>query len=290
MAFSVDFYELHGYPKGRWDRGEFDGIRRIFCEWDDLLTLLTELDADPVWPYSFGPINAYVRRMDIEPFCRQTNDPGERYADYEYAICTIYHSTRGPTWYNETTWVEEEMFPAQSVQKIQFQQLRWDPPNRLNNQVNENLVEWEETPTKVHGEYIYRATFHRLTALPAWVLTRPGTVNINPFVTMILGITFVPDCLRYDGATINRKYTLGKLPYYDVTANFRVHSFNTSAPGTLLGVQQGGWNLHWNIRYTDATPGSGWAVLMREPALPAGGGGHAFVAGDRYWNYPPIIM
>lgn len=210
-----DFHEMYGYPRGRWERGHFYGARRIFYNWEDTFDILQYLDANPSWPYNqMGPPDSYIRRADVRPFCKQTNEVGAQLADYQYGYMDLYYSTYGPILYQGTNWVEEEMVPITRYVSLEPTYFTWEDGTSLQpgDQVNH-----------ITGGYAYRATFHRLLALPAWVLTRPGAVNLAPFATMLLGIVFNSDTLLYQGARIQRYFRPGFIPYYTLIAEFLYH-------------------------------------------------------------------
>jgi hypothetical protein len=224
-----NYYEWYGYPKARWDRGLFHGWRRLSCAWDDLFSLLLHFDANPQWPYTnIGPPDAYIRRVDIEPWCAQTNEIGASEAEYDRAVLTLWHSTLGPTLF-ETTWIEESLEPSRQMVTVANTALRWQVAGQVTGSI---AVAPAEAPQRVQGLYWYRAVFNRVLALPAWVLARPGFINANPVASVTLGLVFPPLTLRWDGASVFRRITLGRVNFYDIVANF---VFN---PDT--------WNRYWH--------------------------------------------
>jgi hypothetical protein len=252
--------EMHGWPRGKWTQGEFDGTRRIMCFWTDAAALLAELDTDPFWPdvaYPFGPKDALIRQAEVVPFGKSTAEAGSTTASYQYAIVNCLYSTRGPKWDAiNNMYVEEVLDPAFHSFAVDPTNLRWDSDNK---QVMPN-----DAPIDHDVLYEYRVYFHNLTSLPAWVLSRPGLCNSNSFPTARLGIVFAPETLKYMGCTIHGRYSLAKLPRYDLVARF-THKWSE-------------WNKFWR---PDKVGNSGYAGTWEKIKTKAG---------DEYKQHPPVYM
>ena len=224
MAFTVTYREMYGYPRSGWADGEFDAERRIFCAWSDRVTYITELDAYPncQYPYSDGPANALVRRVKINPFGKSTGSGST--AAYEWCIIQVWHSTRGPVWDTALgVFISEKVFPAFQYKMVDPSNLRWDDDSAT---VND-----DDAPRLDDCLYEYLVTYSRLSALPAWVLTRPGICNSNVVTGKTVPLSWPIGTLKYNGCSINSTYSLGTTLKYDVTAKFL---FKAS-----------GWNTFW---------------------------------------------
>jgi len=69
-------------------------------------------------------------------------------------------------------------------------------------------------------------------AIPASVLTLPGTCNLNPYTSSLTGLTFGAETLLFGIEPIERVWRLTGLAAFTITINM---SFKTS-----------GWNKFWN--------------------------------------------
>ena len=210
----VSYEELDGWPRSTWDQGDFDGERRMLCAWSDRVALLNELDANPFWPtsnYPEGPADALIRSARIFPFARML---GNTYAEYEWCVILARYSTRGPQWDAiNKLYIEETLDPSGMSFSVDSENLRWVS--------DEEPVLANDAPTNHDYLVEYQVSFHFLTSLPTWILSRPGLVNANTFGTAGLGfVSFAPGTLKYMGSAVRGTYSLAKLPRYTVTAKF----------------------------------------------------------------------
>lgn len=109
---AVSYEEAHGWPKAVWVPEGFNGVRQLFCAWEDRDTLAQELlggDRE-AWPYGVlaetdantGEIIAdpssipRVVRVKVEPFPAQIlpeAGSGQQRATYEKALLTVTYAT-----------------------------------------------------------------------------------------------------------------------------------------------------------------------------------------------------
>jgi len=221
----VAYCEVHGWPRGKWDRGEFDGERRLHCYWADVTAVLAELDGNPQWPwqaYNWGAADALIYSADVTGLGVGTAADGSQTAAYQRAVITAKYTTRGERWDAKHGAVVEHVQRAKARTTVDHAKLRWTDGTRVDpNDAPELDIELHE----------YILTISRLTSVPTWVLTRQGGINSAAFSTVGLGVVFAPRTLLFAGCTISGKYSLGSLPRYDVTAKF-LHKST-------------GWDKHW---------------------------------------------
>lgn len=245
------YCEVHGWPKGKWERGDFDGERRLHCYWADVTAVLADLDGSPQWPwqaYPWGAADALIYSAEVVGIGQGKAAGGSQTAVYDRALIIAKYTTRGPRYNPTYGHIEERWVSGGESFAVDHSQLRW---------ADGSTVDPNDAPI-VHrdiGEYI--VTFHNLTAVPAWVLTRQGGVNSTTFSTIGLGLVFAAGTLKYGGCQISGKYSLGYLPRYHVTAKFEYRNV--------------GWNKHWR-------PGAvEWQAMKT-------------VDGANYTQYPEVGM
>lgn len=237
MAFSVSFAEMYGYPKSQWDEGEFDAERRVLVNWNDRVKFLTELDAYPnfLYPYSDGPEGATARRAKVVPFGASTAAESSSYADYDYALIQIFHTTRGPQW--DTTLgvhITERLYPAGQYKMVSRTNLRWEDGEE---------VEAGDEPRLDDTLYEYEVKYQRLLSVPTWVLTRPGVCNSNAVTGKVIRIEFAAQTLKYTGCTISVTWSLGRVKRYDVSANFLFKASTWNKFWRPDGGASGAWEI-----------------------------------------------
>lgn len=251
---AVSYSELYGWPKGKWNRGDFDGRRRLLCYWDDVLALLLELDAAPGWPwtaYPWGAADATIREAEVIPFGKSNAPLASQSADYEFAIIDCLYTTRGPKWNTDyNVFVEETLEAGFNSFAVDATDLRWESDGA---QVQPN-----DAPINHDSTVEYIVYFSNLTSLPAWITARPGLSNAGSFATAGLGIVFSPQTLKYLGCRVRGTYSLGHLPRYDLTAKFS-HKWS-------------GWNNFWR-----PDGGGSWEGMVTKDGAP-------------YIQHPPVAM
>lgn len=233
-----DYNEEAGWPKGVWSKGEFIGIRRLICDWDDRFALIEWLDRYPnsIYPYADGPFDAIARHVAIEGMGEQGNvtqyygddDPANRtgsvvLATYPKARVTVKYSTEGPRYVGRTL-TSEWLLPDTTTMPLNPAIFRW------NNNTGKVLDEGER-PVHIRYGFQYVIRFHKLWAVPTWVLGRMGTCNSNVVGGNLLGLTFAAERLLYQPPTIRTGLTVGAVPTYDVTIHYKYHP--------------AGWNKFW---------------------------------------------
>lgn len=219
MAFTVDFYELSGYPRGVWQEGEFVGTRKLRCAWTDRAQLIEELSqtANLSWPYDNGPSDALARYAADFPVGKQGVDPGDAsLATYEEAEVIVKYYTKGPQLIGGATLISERLQPYAIAERFAAGPLRWG------SNAGDPLLERESPPFLMYGlEYICR--YHGLLGVPGWVLARVGTCNSNIVGTYILGLSFAAETLLYLPPTVEDTVSMARLTTFDVTVRYKYH-------------------------------------------------------------------
>lgn len=250
---AVTSWEMYGWPRGRWDRGSFDGERRIMCAWDSVLALMQELDASPNWPwaqYPWGAADALIKMAEVIPFGASTAAAGSAYADYEWALVVARYTTKGPT-YTNNQYIEETLDPAWLSCSVDETKLRWS---------DGALVDPNDAPDLHDALVEYQRRFYYMTSLPAWILVKPGGCNANTVTTYLMpGIAFAPETLKYQGASVQVSYKLGHVKTFNVTAKFT--------------YKWSGWNNYWR----PGSDGGAWEPIYT-------------VGGDQYIQHPLIAI
>jgi len=242
-TFSVDFGEMHGYPKSRWVRGEFRATRRLICDWGDRVTLLNELNTNlgSRYPYREGPIYevaplwysmAFAYAVEIDPFpAKETEDgtlsteTGQSTAQYDQAVLTVHYSSSGPNWStNRGTFITERLEPYTKHGMAAKTHLKWTDDKPLERDLPWSWHSWE-----------YVLTFHRLTGPPSGSLALIGTTN-NNVVGSLIG-NFAIGTLLYKPPTILRTAEWGGIEKWQATYRFPIHPY--------------GWNKHWRPNTAD---------------------------------------
>ena len=235
MAFTIEFEELHTYPRSVWQRGIFVGTRQLLCAWDDRDTLLAELDTWPnnKWPYDDGPSTALADRVAIESHGKQTNAPGTE-ASYEKARLTVRYTNAGPQGFdNGATLVSERIEMQSEAHQLDAHWFRWDSGTGA-------YLDDNEGPVLLEDGLVYVVRFHRAWAIPSAAISRVGTVNSNIVGTWLLGLSFAPETLKYMGPSIQTAHSLGRLLRYDVTFRYRYRPV--------------GWNVFWRASTASYQP------------------------------------
>ncbi len=251
MAFTVEFQEEDTYPRSLWTGGTFVGNRQLICAWSDRVTLLEEIDTWPnnKWPYPDGPSDALADRVATEGIGKQTNASGTT-AEYAQARLKVRYTNSGPVGFNNgATLISERMEVATQTHATDEEWFRWD------NNAGQPLS-FGEAPVLIEDNLVYVVQFHRALAVPNATISRMGTVNSNVVGTWLLGLSFAAETLKYKGASILTKHTLGRLLTYDVTYRYRYRSV--------------GWNVFWRA-----------STASYEPIYLAGGA--------RYRPYPLAV-
>ncbi len=238
-TFSVDFGEMHGYPKSRWVRGEFRATRKLICAWGDRVTLLQELNTNlgSRYPYREGPIYsptgssawfslAFAYAVEIDPFLAKewedgdlTTETGQSTAKYDHAVLTVHYSSQGPTWNtSRNAFITERLEPYTTHNMVAKTHFKWTDGTALEDNLPRSWHSWE-----------YVLTFHRLSSVPATPMALIGTTNSNT-VGSLIG-NFPPQTLLYEPPEIIRTATWGGAEKWQATYRFPIHPF--------------GWNKHW---------------------------------------------
>lgn len=225
MAISVTYSEVDGWPKSRWENGEFVGDRRLRCAWGDRYTLISQLDTYPdnQWPYPDGPDDAIIRSVAIQGIGKQGASAG--LATYLKALLDVRYSTLGPRYVANHGLLIESLQPNVEAHERDHGLFRWDSNS------GHPLREGEAPQQHLYfAEYVL--DYRRALALPGeWLLSRIGSCNSNPVGTYLLGLIFPVETMLYVPPTIRTSWSLGGAVRYDFTLRYKVHPV--------------GWNYFW---------------------------------------------
>lgn len=222
MAFTVPFQEMYGYPRGRWKDGVFTAERRLLIPWQSRQQFLIELSQYPnfLYPYDEGPQIAIVRSAETIPYADSNAAAESSYASYNWCIVRLLHSSDGAVWdTNYGAYFEEEILHAGMNVRLPTNKMTWASDGKSIDDYPLNL----DLPL-----YEYVLKVKQLGTLPAWVLSRPGTVNSNPITTPVFGtLVFGPYTCRYNGCNIRASYVSAGIAaraylQYDMTASFLI--------------------------------------------------------------------
>ena len=249
MAFTIEFEELHTYPRVTWQDGIFVGTRKLSCAWDERDTFINEIDTWPnnEWPYDDGPSDALANRVAIEPFGRQTNEAGSL-ASYEKAHLTVQYTNAVRALNGGATLLSEWTEFYTETRELDEGLFRWD------SNTGAYLRDGEAPHYALHG-LIYVARFHRVSPpLPGWVMGRIGSCNSNVVVSLLLGLAFAAETMLYQPPKVRTTVSLGRLPTCEVTASYRCHPVGWN---TFLREESGLWEplyVAGGARYKPYTP------------------------------------
>ena len=251
MAFTVDHYEMAGYPRGVWQEGEFVGTRKLRCAWTDRAALVSDFSdtANMGWPYDNGPSDALARYAADFPVGKQGVDLTDVHlATYEEAEVIVKYYTRGPTLIGGATLISERLQPDVTTKRVSPGFLRWDDNDGA-------VVREHEAPDYMLYGLSYIRKYHGLLTVPGWVLANVGTCNSNILGTYILGLSFPAETLKYIPPTIEDTVSMARITTFDVTTRYR--------------YRPASWNKHWHQE----------SATYRD----------LYVAGgDRWVRYPPV--
>jgi hypothetical protein len=250
---------MTGWPRSGWKNGQFEATRRLLCDWGDRFALLDWIDRYPnsIYPYADGPADALASQAAVEGMGEQGNETytptdGLRspmaLATYEKAVVTIKYTTEGPRYFGGTL-ISEWLLPDVESHPLNPALFRWT------NNTGKVLDEGERPVFTRYGlQYVIR--FHRLLAVPAWVLGRVGTCNSNVVGGGLLGLTFAAQRLLYQPPTIKTSLTTGTLTTYEVTTHYKYHP--------------AGWNKFWRQstgQYENIYLANGAQYIQYPPAV-----------------------
>lgn len=238
MAISVDYYEMDGWPRELYSLRGFAAERKLKCAWSDRHTLATQIISygNNVYPYNnSGAVVTHLPRVEGLKRGKQSQGASVSLASYEQAVLIVNYSTYGPaTGTTPTNLLITEWTETWSEFKtLNRTEFRWGTGD------DAKPLGPGEGPSKIEPGMDYILLYHELNAVPAAVLTQPGTVNSGPVTAYLLGITFPTETILYMGAQINHRITSTGGTAHKVRYRFRY----------VAHVQKGiarGWNWYWN--------------------------------------------
>lgn len=274
--------------------GQTPSARAVLrCAWDQRHGVLANiLDNTKEWPY--GDIGQKLRAIggSIRPKPQvKTNDDGSGNAYISALIDLTFGwlqlDDQGPggdgaAYYSETLSPIGEMIKLKSTEDDG--PFFWDsdandepslgalvvpePPPDVN---SENVNE-EEAPSKLIIGYDYVMRWHRLSSVPAEVLTMIDHVNDRAVFSPTFGLTFNTDTLLLTAATITQEFSASTTS--PVKKTLELH----------FGWRQNGWNRYWRPMYEQFEkmwfPNPDWDPDEYDAEIPAT---WPYVA---YYNYP----
>lgn len=241
--------ELSGWPRAKWNEGDFEGERKIHVPSSSLSTLLNSLDtgADLQWPYSAtGPSSALCRRVLVEPLGQDRNPPTAgtptslaEYIDYQV---TAWYTTKGPKLLGGILYIEQ-IVPSQFGFHANPLALEWASDGVA-------LTAQDRVPIMVPSCTV-RRKWPKTVTISSWVISDMNKINSAAWSAPLIGVTFPAQKLLLGPPTITSSFTLGKLTTFSVEVDYMYHPAN--------------WNHPWR---TDT---------FQFEAAQASGGGAAFV-------------
>ncbi len=226
MSFTVNAFEMQGWPKSRWKNGQFHGERKLICDWDDRVQLLVELNMieNLVYPYPEGPSNALAYQADIDPQPgAQTSRPSPQTTAYEKAVITVrYRSNWGFLVGGDI--IHERIEPTGDFHTVDYTKLYWDSSQA------EQFTSGE-APGRIFYGYDYVKTFRNQVGVPSWVQSYTGFVNSNVVNAPMLQQSFEAETLLFKPPTLIDAVNFAGAPVWDIY--------------TRLSWVPQGWNKFW---------------------------------------------
>jgi hypothetical protein len=219
--------EVHGSKKESASLTGFNASVSLKCAYADRYDLVDDLISNArSWP-DFALAKA--RQASISPvYAKYTTPAGHQTCEYEDAVVTVTYSTEA-----DRDLITESIEPTAEFRTLDHRNYRWSSANGL--LLNEN-----ETPGQlIRGLNIVR-TLHNVPAVPAALLTLPGTVNLAAYTSVLLGLTFAPETLLFGIQPITRSIKLSGSTGYNVTVKM---SYKAST-----------WNRFWNQKTNSYEP------------------------------------
>lgn len=227
MAFTVSFAEVHGWPRAKWEAGQFTAERRVQVYWEDQYQFLAELNQYPnyLYPYSNGPADATARAIEILPMGKSTASGS--YASYQWAIMRIIHTTKGPRYSQLQKWsLNEQLVPSYQTSAVDTTGMTWTSGGVA--------VAANEAPWLDAVEYDYIVTVAEAPRVPPFVMASPNIINWDAVPTSFLGVTFPPRTLRYCGADVRVSYSMGTTAKYTTVLRYK--------------YKHSEWNKYWRAK------------------------------------------
>ncbi len=225
---AVDWQELSGWPRAKWNEGVFEGERKIHVKYLKLNSLLNSLDtgADLQWPYTnTGPSTALCRRVLIEPLGQERNPPTAgtpaslaEYIDYQV---TAWYTTKGPRLLGGVLYLEQ-IVPSQFGFHANPEKLEWASGSVA-------LTDQDRVPIFVPACTVRRKWPKTLT-ISSWVINDMSKTNAAAWTSPLIGITFPAQSLLLGPPTITSSFTLGKLTTYAVEVDYEYRPANWNYP------------------------------------------------------------
>jgi hypothetical protein len=234
--------EMHGTKKESGSYTAFTASVSLKCAWNDRFALADDLiSQERRWPY-FTPAKA--RQVAITPvYGKYTTAVGHQTCEYEEAVLAVTYSTEA-----DRDLITESIEPTAEFRTLDHRNFRWSSSNGL--LLNEN-----EAPGQlIRGINIVR-TIHNVPAVPTSLLLLPGTCNIAPYVSSLLGLTFAAETLLFGIQPITRSIKLSGSTGYNVTVK--------------LSYKDSTWNRFWNQKTKSYEPIYEYGGAVYKPYSPA---------------------
>jgi len=224
ITFSVvPCCEEHVTQEEQWGEGEITCSVVLRCTWDNRHLLVADLIGNAKeWPYGSFSYPPRCKTAAIRPAATTYEEDGQG-IDYQDALVTANYSTNVDE-NEEEDLMSESLEPTTEFLTLDHKRFRWG------SETGDPVQEGEAPGKLVKGLNLVRKLF-KVTAIPASVLTLPGSVNNAPYTSSILGLTFPAETLLFSPPTLERTITTGGVRAWNVTLKF--------------SYKVGGWNQFW---------------------------------------------
>lgn len=216
FSSAVACSEIHGSRTENGDSNGFKASVKLQCAWADRFTLIDDLISNErTWP---GFSAAKAKQTAITPVPGAYTAAGQECV-YTDALVTVNYSTR-----DDEELISESIEPTAEFRRLDHRMFRWGSAD------GELLSEEEAPGMIVRGMNLLR-TMHNVAAVPASILTLPGSCNSAAYTSSLLGLTFAAQTLLFGVNPITRTIKLSGSTGFNVSVKF---SFKAA-----------GWNKYW---------------------------------------------
>ncbi|MHC4611071.1 MAG: hypothetical protein ACYS7M_12070 [Planctomycetota bacterium] len=238
--FRVDFQEMHGFPRSKWNRGDFKAVRKLKVAWDDRVTLMEDLNTEEgrYYPYPDGPWYmdegnviplAYAKVCSCDPLkAQQRSDDDlaaftlQPVAEYDFAILTVEYTNEIEYWGSGGARIEETLRPLTTYATVPKTGLRW---------TSTTGTALEQGIDRIFFGSEYVLDIQNLLSPPVSTGLE-GTVNNAVVTSYTLNRSFAAQTLLYRPPTIRRSAAWAQLERWHVRYS--------------LAYNPWGWNTWWN--------------------------------------------
>jgi len=234
----VSFSEFDNSPKEKYlPNGDFKATRTLICAWADRHALLAEMAASggAAYPYNTDT-GARAVGAAIYPF-GDWSDEGSSVGLIKYGTAVVavdYAFSQYEPRLISGKMVVEELNPWLEYRAVD--------PNWCHVGSAGSNVRPRRAPRVVVAGADYTLSYHEVASAPAVALTLPGYVNVAPFATYRLGVSWPAKCLLYMGPATRDTMRLGTKDKFRVTYQFKFRSIPWSKELTANG---------WETIYND---------------------------------------